>query len=340
MNTLLSEISDKINDDVQFKKYLVSILGSLFESMSDSRKEQFNRLLCETYEDQFGEPLNKNVQKKIEKENKKEQLTINQVEEWFQPPAKGGLSIGDLRLKGEQFGLQTNGLKKGEIKVLFENLLNDADTPDDEPEEDEKSIGELIARVQESETCAYTMTKGPRKGEKCSVKPKDGDEFCGKHKECKSAKSSKKASNTGSENDAEEPEEPQVCGYILVRGELKGTKCGESACTDMPFCKKHAKTAQAVDYLANKSPVAKAAAKKHSETAETSSTIQFYRNKNTGRWYVQSPDDDTVHFVVYKPVPGTKVIAREQVLEGDSFRETYVFTDAEKETISQLGLVL
>ena len=243
-------------------------------------------------DDEQDEPEDDEEENEDEDEDEASDLTTDQVTIWFLPVAKGGLKMAELKEKAEAYGVNVKGLKKDEIKNALMAMCSANEFLAEDNDEDESEA--------ESE-CQFVYTKGPQKGSKCSTKPKDGADFCGKHKDCKAAK---KASGETSESEEETPAPKKAakgkgkmaikpassgkCLYVPTRGPQKGKQCDIKPKDGESFCAKHANTQQAVQYKANDSPAAKKAAKKASAKEEESEapSVAVKRHKELKVWVI------------------------------------------------------
>lgn len=279
-------------------------------------------------------------------------VTVEEVEAMFAPPAKGGLKMAELKTKAAELGIE--GLtKKSELKEAMLEIAEDAVI---HIEQDESA-----SEAETATECSFIFTKGPRKGEKCTTKPKNGEALCGKHKGCKGAQDSATVTEASEQSEpAEEASTGEHCIYVPTRGQHKGEACpnkptepgaqfcskhadtqqakahleasGEAsqdkavgcmyigergpnkgaACSNKPkpgenFCSKHANTQQAINYRANESPIARAAAQKAVESDSESSKPKITRNKEHKLWVVdggnlvvKSPKNPTVYAYITK----------------------------------------
>lgn len=190
-------------------------------------------------------------------------VTTEEVEAMFATPAKGGLKMAEIKEKAATLGIK-GVMKKSDLKEAMLNVAIDA--PIHIKQDDSASESET------TNECSFVFTKGPRKGEKCTTKPKNGEPFCGKHKGCKSIDGSgtpPTAAETASEvadatvdtstaDAASTGEESESgvgkCIYVATRGMHKNVKCGaqvkpdpESKCSEY-FCTKHSGTQQALQW--------------------------------------------------------------------------------------------
>ena len=121
-----------------------------------------------------------------EEESDVSELTIDIIEEWNQPPSKGGLSAVDIRAKAKKYGITAT--KKDDICKALIKMAKKSGSKKASKESKPKAI-------KESKTgqCAYVLTRGDNKGTRCNTKTKGGEEFCSKHK---NSKPQKKAAST------------------------------------------------------------------------------------------------------------------------------------------------
>jgi len=261
----------------------------------------------------------------ILQDDDEDELTIDLIEQMFQTPSKGGLKVAEIREKAKEYGVNIKGItKKADLKTAFlEHAGQEFITIDQDAEESNDESSTVLE-------CGFIITKGPRKGERCTTKPKNGEELCGKHKNCKpvSACSSEnsqsvtdnvcqyvavrgankgqqctvKPKNTSENFCAKHAKTAQaksfnsedssakstststsVCRYVGTRGTNAGVVCNTSPKAGEEFCAKHSTTQQAINYMANESPVAKAVAEKDTTTS-TEPVIS--RNKELKVWVV------------------------------------------------------
>ena len=216
-----------------------------------------------------------------------ETFTKAEVEEWFAVPSKGGLKMSEIKAKAKELGIDLAGTtKKADIKALFEASATCEEVSEDVSED-----------AEESAECSYVFTKGDHKGEQCTVKPKGGEHYCGKHKNCKAAQSAS-SSDDESEKIKAVPKKAiksavsGQCKYVTSRGPNKGSKCSIKPKDGEEFCAKHANTKQALGETKDAK----------SEDSASASKPKIKRNKELKLWYVEgdnlvvkSPKNPTVY---------------------------------------------
>jgi len=202
-------------------------------------------------------------------------IGINDIEKMFAPISKGGLKLTELKESAKSLKINISGLtKKDDIKNAFLEHVGQEFITIDNSEESDDSKGQL--------ECEFIFTKGPRKGDKCSTKPKNGESLCGKHKSCKNTPES---SNNDSEDDTKNVH--KKCLYVGTRGLNNGKTC-ESYCKNNDnFCSKHINSTQAINYIANESPSAKKLAKNDSDS-EAENKPKIIRNAELKVWVVEN----------------------------------------------------
>lgn len=83
-----------------------------------------------------------------EEEEDSGELDEDTINEWFQTPAKGGLKLGELKEKAEQFGIDSKGLKKKDIKEALLALCNGEEEEVDDDEEESVSDSSELSKDQ------------------------------------------------------------------------------------------------------------------------------------------------------------------------------------------------
>jgi hypothetical protein len=188
-------------------------------------------------------------------------VTQGQVDEWFAAPAKGGLSMKDLRAKATELGLEAKGLKKTELKEAFEALLN----LDTKAEEESEAVDDDDADADDAEE-SEAVVDDDAEGESEAVD--DAEEESDTEVPVKSAETGR-------------------CIHMGSRGQNKGKRCEIKPKAGDVYCAKHTSTQQAHAYRSNESPLAKKAAKKLSQESDAEDGPKIRRNKPLKVWFVE-----------------------------------------------------